>query len=124
MVPDLHRGESGDGRWDFGKDNVWWGGYMIFLDPGPFFVLFAVLIGRWPVYRTFAISMMGWVERGSQQNRDNVLVTKVWKDQRGTYARYIFWKTRQRGKAGGWRQVVPGFVEEEKSGSGGGSEEA
>lgn len=90
MVPDLHRGESGDGRWDFGKDNVWWGGYMIFLDPGPFFVLLAVLIERWPVYRTFAISMMGWVERGSQQNRDNVLVTKVWKDQRGTYARYIF----------------------------------
>lgn len=39
---------------------------------------------------------------------------KVWKDQRGTYARYVFEKTRHRGKAGGWRQVVPGFVEEEK----------
>lgn len=46
MVPNLYRGESRDrlvGRWDdifFGKDRVWWGGYMIFPRPevdGAFF---------------------------------------------------------------------------------------
>lgn len=66
MVPDLYRGENRGGRWDFfSKDNVWWGGYMIFSDAGLFFVLLAaVLIERWLVYRTFALCMMGWDERG------------------------------------------------------------
>lgn len=61
VVPDLHRGESRDCRWDLGKDNVWWGGDMIFFDLGLLVELLAVLIERWPVYRTFAICMMGWV---------------------------------------------------------------
>lgn len=120
VVPDLYRGESRGGRWDFfGKDNVWWGGYMIFSDAGLFFVLLAaVLIERWLVYRTFARCMMGWGREGDP-NRTGMMYLlpisfKVWKDQRGTYARYVFGKTRHRGKAGGRRQVVPGFVEVEK----------
>lgn len=92
---------------------------MIFSDAGLFFVLLAaVLIERWLVYQTFALCMMGWGREGDP-NRTGMMCLlrrsfKVWKDQRGTYARYVFGKTRHRGKAGGWRQVVPGFVEEEK----------